>query len=353
MIMRVIILLKRFCIFLCLVLLFPVTVYGSEIEVSASACVAIDGETHTLFYERNKDTQLPIASTTKIMTCLIACESGKLNKVVTVTDKMLAGAEGSLIYLKSGDKITLYDLVAGAMLASGNDAAQSIAVYLAGSESKFALLMNKKAKELGMKNTYFVSASGLDKANHHSTAYDMALLASTAIKNKKLAAICKLQSAFITVNSNRQKIFNHNKLLHYDSAFVGMKTGYTQKAGRCLVSVYSLGNSYVVIVTLNDPNDWQDHKKLADYSKSKYTEYSNTQKFYLDIVGSEKSKILCSDEYRLFSLGEVKIINKYYPFVYATVRQGDTVGVTEIYINKKLYTTVDITAVESVEYYGK
>ena len=269
---------------------------------------------------------MPMASTTKIMTCVLACESTRLNDTVVVTNEMLAGTEGSLIYLKPDDKITLYDLAVAAMLASGNDAANAVAFCLSGSIDDFVALMNKKACSIGMKNTIFVTPSGLDEKNHHSTAYDMALLASYAMKSSCFSEICALKSAQITINGKKQTVYNHNKLLSSDNDFVGVKTGFTEKAGRCLVSAYNYNGNMIITVTLNAPDDWQDHKRLVAFAKKQFTTKKDNKTFALDVVGAPKNTVQCGYEYNVTVYKNVDIRLYYYPFVYAPLKCGDTVG---------------------------
>lgn len=312
----------------------------------------MDSDTNTVFYSVNANQPLSIASTTKIMTCYLACESGKLNDIVTITEEMV-NTEGTKIYLEAGDKISLLDLVKGALLASGNDAANAIAIYIGGSFDNFATMMNEKAKQLGMKNSLFVTPSGLDEGNHHSTAYDMALLASKALKCETFAQICCMQSAEITINDEKTTIYNHNKLLAYSQNFVGIKTGYTNKAGRCLVSAYNHNGNNIICVTLNDGNDWEDHKQLIANAQKEYKDFGETKNVYINVVGSDLSQIKCTYQYEITVLGDVDVQLYYYPFVYAPVTVGEQVGYAQIYSNQRLVKTVPITATEGINYYGK
>ncbi|MGN0531921.1 MAG: D-alanyl-D-alanine carboxypeptidase family protein [Eubacterium sp.] len=350
--MQVIVLFTKLLSLLCTLVIAVPTISSSQPNISAASAVAMDSATGYVFYEKSMDAPLPIASTTKIMTCLLACESGKLDKMVKVNKSMLDGVEGTMIYLKVGDCISLYDLVQGAMLASGNDAAKSIAVFLAGSEDKFCHIMNRRAVELGMKNTEFRSASGLDIGNHHSTAYDMALLATEAVKNKTLVSISSQQSAYISVNGCKQKIFNHNKLLSYDSSYIGLKTGFTNKAGRCLVSAYKYKNNVIIVVTLNDPQDWQDHKTLVEFVKDKYNTSKEQKEFAIDVVGSNTDSIIAKCKYDIASIDNIEIKYCYYPIIYAPVKVGDRVGKALIYSDNKYIMTVVITAEEEAQYYA-
>lgn len=340
--------LKRVLSFLCALLLaVPVNVYASDIWVSAYSAIAIDSGSGTVFYEKNAYEERPMASTTKIMTCLIACESDNLDKTVTISREMLAGIEGSMLYLNEGDKITLLDLIKGAMLASGNDAANAIAFTIGGSVEGFVELMNSRARQIGMKNTVFVTPSGLDEGNHHSTAYDMALLSSVAVENKVFLSICSKSAEEITVSGVKQKIYNHNRLLSSDKGFVGVKTGFTEKAGRCLISAYRYKGNTVIAVTLNAPDDWQDHARLVEYSKKKYKTHASTADYEIPLVGSgENKKVLCCAKYSVTCLGDIEARAYYYPFIYSPVSSGDRVGSLRLYSNGKLIKTVDITVKE-------
>lgn len=341
--------LKRICAFL-LVLFLPITAFAAPISVSAQSAIVINSADNSVIYSKNAYSSIPMASTTKIMTCVLACESTRLNDTVVVTNEMLAGTEGSLIYLKPDDKITLYDLAVAAMLASGNDAANAVAFCLSGSIVDFVALMNKKACSIGMKNTFFVTPSGLDEKNHHSTAYDMALLASYAMKNSCFSKICALKSAQITINGKKQTVYNHNKLLSNDDNFVGVKTGFTEKAGRCLVSAYNYNGNMIITVTLNAPDDWQDHKRLVAFAKKQFTTKKDNKTFALDVVGAPKNTVQCGYEYNVTVYKNVDIRLYYYPFVYAPLKCGDTVGECKIYSNNRLIKTVDITVRENINY---
>lgn len=322
--------------------------FADEPSVSAYSSVVMDGGTNTVLYSKNQNAQLPMASTTKVMTCLIACESERLDDVVTITDEMLDGTEGSLIYLKVGDKITLYDLINGALLASGNDAANAIAVFIGGSVKQFVIMMNDRANSLGMENTLFVTPSGLDEGNHHSTAYDMALLAGEAIANPTFRGICSKSSEDILLNGKKQTVYNHNKLLYTDG-FVGVKTGFTEKAGRCLISAFSYKDNTIIVVTLNAPNDWQDHKKLVDYAKKQYVNNSKCLKYSIPIVGGSTKMVKCEARYNVTCLDSVQVKAYYYPFIYAPAKVGDKVGILRVFNKNRELMTVDIIVKENVK----
>lgn len=333
---------------ICLsIILFPFS--ASANSISAESCIVIDADTSTILYEYNAYSPMEMASTTKIMTCLLACESGKLNNMVEITTEMLDGVYGSLIYLNVGDRITLLDLVRGAMLASGNDAANSIAVYVGGSVDDFVKMMNDRAVTLGMRDTVFVTPSGLDEGDHHSTAYDMAVLGAYAIKNQALSSICSKSSCEIVVNDEERVVYNHNKLLAYDDSFIGLKTGYTDRAGRCLVSAYDYEGNTIITVTLNAPNDWDDHKSLVKSVKYKYKHCKGNEIIDLSVVGGCKDSVECGYDYDAVALKDINVECYYYPFLYAPIKNNDKVGFAKIYINNELIKTVEITAKEDIE----
>ena len=340
---------KIICILCVLTFLFPLTVSAKSNNVSAQRAVVIDKTTSTVLYQKSSNEKCSMASTTKIMTCLIACEKLNQNDLVTITNQMLDKTEGSLIYLKVGDKITVSDLIKGALLASGNDAANSLAVYTSGSIEEFVKLMNSYATKFKMSNTHFETPSGLDSKNHYSTAYNMAVLTSHALDNKIFASVCKLQKADITVNGKVQTIYNHNKLLYQTENCIGVKTGFTEKSGRCLVSAYDYKGSTIIIVTLNDYDDWNDHKKLFDYAKNQYKTLSRTENISIDCVGTNRKKIVCTAQFDISYLDNLTFKYYYYPILYAPILQNTKVGKMEIYSKNKLIRTVDIIAPESVK----
>ncbi len=232
----------------------------------AASAVLMDAASGRVLYEHDAHRPRLIASTTKLLTALVAVEQGgSLDQVVTIKGEWL-GSEGSSIYLKAGEEITLKGLLYGLLLQSGNDAAASIACHVAGSEERFAVLMNRRAKELGMKDSSFANASGLDDDYHYSSAYDMALLARACLANETVAEICATRSVTIGTRT----FVNHNKLLHRYEGCVGMKTGFTEKAGRTLVSAAERDGQTLICVTLNDGDDWNDHCKLLDYGFAAY-----------------------------------------------------------------------------------
>ncbi len=245
------------------------------IGTSATSSILMDMDSGRIIYENNIHEVRSVASISKIMTATLAIESGKLDKTVKVNDVVLE-AYGSGIYIKPGEKLTLRDLVYGLMLRSGNDAALMIADYVGGSVSKFVEKMNQKAAKIGMKNTTFNNPSGLDEEDeigNFSTAYDMAILTSYAMKNKEYRKIVSTKKYTLKTNKNTYVWYNKNKLLTNYEYTTGGKTGFTKKARRTLVSTASKDQLNLVVVTLNDGNDFQDHENLHEYGFSNYKKY--------------------------------------------------------------------------------
>ncbi len=258
--------------------LFPFKV----LAISASSAIAMDLDTGRVLYGYNIDNKKLIASTTKIMTAIIAIEKGNLDEEIIVSD-IIYKAFGSAIYIEKGEKITLRDLLYGLMLRSGNDAALVISEYIAGSVPEFVYLMNDYAANLEMTNTKFYNPHGLEEANgdaNTSTAYDMAKLTKYAMENATFREIFKTKERTIKTNYKTYVWYNKNKLLKYDY-ITGGKTGFTRLARRTLVSTGSKDKMNVVVVTLNDPNDWQDHEDLYQNIFKNYQSYRliNKNKF--------------------------------------------------------------------------
>lgn len=345
--MWVIILYKRFVLAFAIIFLIPFNCYAAD--CSASSAIVMDADSNIVLYEKNAYENRSMASTTKIMTALVAIESGKLNDTVKVTNEMVA-VEGSALGLKGGDTIMLYDLIVGMMLTSGNDSANAVAYFISGSIERFALLMNCRAKEIGMDNTLFVTPSGLDEGDHHSNAYDMALLASEAVQNDIFNEIVSKKSADIIISGNKITVYNHNKLLAMDSDFFGIKTGFTKKAGRCLVSAKEYKGNKLICVTLNAPDDWNDHKLLLRECESRYIEREINGSVEINAVGAVEKSVNCSYSSMLYTINETQVKLYYYPFVYAPIKKGDTVGTVCVYHNNKIIERLPIEADEDLDY---
>lgn len=285
---------KKIIVFSATFLIFILNeIPAYSVSVSAESAVLMCADNGEILFSRNADRQLSMASTTKIMTSLIAIETAEPETEIVVTQEMVS-VEGTSMGLKPGDSVSLRELVYGMLLQSGNDAANTVAYVIGGSESGFAEIMNDRAQEIGMDNTNFVTASGLDDENHYSTAYDMALLAAECIKNPEFAEICNQKSAKLTYGNPpyARTLTNHNKLLWKYSDSVGIKTGFTKKSGRCLVSAAKRNGVTLVAVTLNAPDDWNDHISMFEFGFSKLKgvyiscDFSDIK---VDVVGGEKN----------------------------------------------------------------
>lgn len=254
-------------IVLSLALIFAVKIPArAELAVSAKAAILMHADSGRVLYEKNADEHMLIASTTKIMTAIVVLEHCELDDLVEV-DSRSAGIEGSSMYLKAGESYTVEDLLYGLLLVSGNDAASALALHVADSMEEFAELMNAKAAELGMTESSFKNAHGLDEEGHYSTARDMAKLAAYCIGNEDFARIAGTVSHTV----GEQTLVNHNRLLREYDGCLGLKTGYTMAAGRTLVTCAERDGARYVCVTLNDPDDWDDHKALYDWAFANYS----------------------------------------------------------------------------------
>ena len=277
------------CAFVSLFLGSVLTCQSLAIKTSAESAVLIEQQSGRVLYEQSADTEMLIASITKIMTAVVALERGDLSKAYTVTAQDMA--EGSSMYLKVGETVTLEELLYGLMLASGNDAALAVAHCVSGDTSAFVDLMNQTAQKLGLVHTGFVNPNGLDAEGHYSSARDMAKLTAYALENEIFRRIVSTRS--ITIGDRVLK--NHNKLLGLYEGCIGVKTGFTKAAGRTLVSAAERDGMTLVCVTLNDGDDWNDHRALFDYGFASYclsTPVSVGQAMgYVLVHGGTKSKV--------------------------------------------------------------
>ncbi len=328
-----------------------------ETEISAKAAVVISADTGEVLFEHNSNEKLPMASTTKIMTTLICLESGNLDEPFVV-DSDAIHVEGSSMGLQEGDIVTKYALCCGMLLPSGNDAANATAVKIAGSIENFAELMNNKAEEIGLTKTYFVTPSGLEGTGHGSSAYDMAILASVALRNDIFREICSSETIKLEYGNPpyTRWLKNTNKLLSLYSGTYGVKTGFTDEAGRCLVSACERDGKNLICVTLNDRNDWNDHIALYDkcfeLAKTVSPELPEIQ---LDIAGSDRDKIQVTAEkvdFTSFSANaeDFEFVVNAPPFVYAPVKEGDKLADLSIYYNNREIKQIPLYSAENADY---
>lgn len=316
---------------LILILLFPLGI--KAIDTSATSAILMDTDSNRILYSKDIHNVRSVASISKIMTAIIACESGKLNDKVIVGDEILS-SYGSGIYIKQGEELTLRDLLLGLMLRSGNDAAYTIAKYVGGSVDKFVEQMNQKASSLGMKNSVFNNPNGLDEdKGNYSTAYDMAILTAYAMKNKDYREITATKKYKLSTNMNTYLWTNKHKLLtSYENA-TGGKTGFTKIAKRTLVTTASKNNLNLVVVTLNDGNDWQDHTNLFDYGFNNYKNYLVLEKGTVtpDDTYYQKNRLYVTEDLTyVLAPGEDQTITLEYQLEKKrNYKNGDQVGVVK------------------------
>lgn len=242
---------------------------AGELYTSAQAAMLMSASGDVL-YSRNADARLPMASTTKIMTALVVSEHTDPGQVITVPQEAV-GVEGSSAYLIRSEQLTVEDLLYALLLQSANDAAETLAIAVGGSIEGFAGLMNQKAAGLGLTNTHFTNPHGLDDEAHYTSAADLAVIAAKALEDPLLARIMAAKQYTSTSLSGITRYFtNHNRLLWSYEGAVGMKTGYTMRTGRCLVSAARRDGLTLIAVTLRDPSDWQDHRRMLDYGFSRF-----------------------------------------------------------------------------------
>ena len=315
---------------LLLVSLCPEAAADGGPSVSAKSAVLVCGG-YTM-YNKNADMRLPMASTTKLMTAIVALEHCNIDGRVKIKGEC-CNVEGSSMYLSEGDVYTVKELVTGLLLVSGNDAALALADYVAGGTAQFAALMNQKAASLGMTNTHFTNPHGLSDAGHYSTARDLAQLMLYCMNNPVFAEITAMKSC----NIKGLTLVNHNRLLSSLPSCVGGKTGFTEAAGRCLVSCCEQNGARFVCVTLCAPDDWNDHAALYNWAYSRCSMRSITKqlRFSVPVITGERrwAYLVPESEIELFLPSEVEItLSAELPwFVFAPVekdRKGGNVTVS-------------------------
>ena len=322
------------------VICFSLFVAGVRVSagdsISAKAYLLMDAATGKVLAAKNETQRLPIASTTKIMTALLALEQPNVKERFCV-DADAIRVEGSSMGLLPGDEVSLYDLAGGMLSASGNDAANAAAVRIGGDLSSFAQMMNDRAASLSMEDTHFVTPSGLHDDEHYSTVKDLALLAREALQNPMFRSLCS-QSHVTLYYGNPpyyRTLMNHNRLLSSYEGCIGVKTGYTKTAGRCLVSAAERDGVTLICVTLSAPNDWEDHKTLLDRgfrASEPVTKEVDVSDVQIPVVGGIQQTITVRAASTLTAcLSETEwqeIVREIEcpPFLYAPVQEGDYIG---------------------------
>ncbi len=299
--------------------------------LSSASAVVLEAESGDVVFQKDPHTPRSMASTTKLMTALVATETLSVDTPVRVSASAVA-VEGSSLGLHAGDMLSMGDLLTGLLLSSGNDAANAVAETVAGDLSAFARLMNGKAAALGMKNSCFITPSGLDAEGHAASAYDMALLGCAVLRNDFLRQVCATKSTKITVSDREIWLSNHNRLLKLSKDCIGLKTGFTKKAGRCLVSAAVRDGVTIVVATLQGGDYWNDHLKLYEYAFSRLERITPQAPILspLHVAGGVKKEVLlltAQPPAVTVKKGETVTAKLQLPaFVWAPVKAGETVG---------------------------
>lgn len=333
---------KKIISFLSILLILPFNynVVAINEDLSGESYVLIEENSGRVLASFNENKKMPMASTTKIMTALLALEKGEITDQVKIKKNSI-NVEGSSIYLKENEIITLEDLLYGLMLRSGNDAAVAIGEHIGSKEDDFIEMMNKKTKLIGANNTNFVNPHGLSDLNHYSTSYDLSLITREAFKNKNFEKI--VNSKNHTAKRKKNEYFiNKNKTLWEYSDGDGVKTGYTMESGRCLVSSASRNNMRLIAVSLNAYNWFDDNYKLLDYGFDNFKNHLvyDRNQFIKDVSitnGKQRMKVVTENDFIYPLNGEEEkqlkskiILND---FIYAPVEKGDIIGRIETYLN--------------------
>lgn len=343
---------------------------SKEPEIYSRAVVVLDRGSKAIIYGKNENDVRAMASTTKIMTALILIENADLSKTIEVS-KNAAGTDGSRLGLKTGDKITLNDLLYGLMLCSGNDAAVQIAETIGGSVQGFAEMMNKKARDLGLKNTSFTSPHGLDDDEHHTTAYELAILTDYALNNPTFAKVVNTKYYTVTINGYPKDLSNTNELLGYLQGVNGVKTGFTNNAGRCLVTSTLRNNFNIITVVLGADTKkirTRDSIKLIEYTYENFeptdisqminAEYEKWKPSYkVNINKGIKSEVqtkLGEQKYKMYPIKKedkqnIKLQVNEINYVEAPLLENSKLGSIDVLVNNKVIYTVDILSSEEVK----
>ena len=304
--------------------------------ISAECAILIDAQTGRVLYEKKAEEKSLIASTTKIMTALVICEQTNVLDRVKIP-KEAVGIEGSSMYLKEGEVLTVQELLYGLMLQSGNDAAVALAIYCGGTVEGFTELMNDKAHRLGMTQSHFANPNGLDSPGNYSTARDMAILTAYAMQNPIFAQTVSTK----TITIGERCLRNHNKLLWQLEGANGVKTGYTNAAGRILISSVTRMGRQLIAVTFNAPDDWQDHKTLIEDGFSRFTVQQLIRQGQtlgqLELAGGQETSVdLIAAEDFSYSLAQGERVTISLPeagFAYAPVAEGQEAGFAHILVD--------------------
>ena len=323
---------------------------------SARAMALYSPELDTFLFTKNADERLPMASTTKIMTALVTLENTQLDQRITIPREAV-GIEGSSLYLEEGDTLTVKDLLYSLMLRSANDAATALAIEVGGDIRGFSDMMNARAQELGLTDTSFSNPHGLDSEDHYTTAKELCLIAAEALKNETFREITSTYKYSFSLGDGTRTVVNHNKLLKSYEGAIGVKTGFTKKCGRCLVSAAERDGITLVAVTLDAPDDWKDHTDILDYGFDTLVsipiENIANINFTIPTIGltSETINATIGEEVRLigYKTDKFKVVYDIKKYIVTDTEEGDTVGSVLIYKNGELYKTLRVVSLDSVK----
>ena len=347
-----------------LLLLFPALTAVLSVRAdafsgtSAEGAILIEASGGDVIYEHNADRRLPMASTTKIMTALCAIESGDIGRRVKVSPAAV-GVEGSSVYLTAGEELTLEDLLYALMLASANDAATAIAIEVSGSVEDFAALMNERAVSLGCENTHFTNPHGLDNEEHYTTARDLAAITAAALGNETFRTIVSTYKHTIPMPQGGVRLLlNHNRLLRTEENVIGVKTGFTRRSGRCLVTAAERGGVTVIAVTLHDPDDWRDHSAMLELGLDSYRcevlAEAGSLSFPVPVAGGTGEFVIAANDSRLdvclpADAPTPRRVVNLDRFIFAPITEGDILGYVEWFDGDgQSIGTLDLIAKESV-----
>ncbi|MBE6532963.1 MAG: D-alanyl-D-alanine carboxypeptidase [Ruminococcaceae bacterium] len=329
---------------------------SARFNTSARSATLYVPETDSFIYSKNQNERLPMASTTKIMTAMIALEECEGDEVVVIGGESV-GIEGSSAYLREGDELTMEELTYALLLQSANDAAVAIAYHIGGSVEAFADMMNKRARDMGLSDTNFENPHGLDSSEHYTTAHDLAKIAAAALENPKFKEIASTyKKSFVTEERSRTYV-NHNKLLNMYDGCIGVKTGFTKKSGRCLVGAAERDGLTFITVTLDAPSDWADHKAMLNYGYERLEKINLAEpseyEYNIPVLDGESESVCvknidganlirerCDDGFE----SHVKLSR----FAVAPIREGDILGEVIFTIGGKECARVNLVATESV-----
>lgn len=347
---------------LALLLLFG----GTSLSVSAApstsakSAILIEAESGRVLYQSNAFVRMPMASTTKIMTAIVAIESGDIKRTVTISPDAV-GIEGSSIYLYPNEQLTLEELIYALLLESANDAATAIAIEVAGNVEAFSELMNQKAEALGLRATHFTNPHGLDHEEHYTTAFDLAKITAYALKNDTFRTVCSTVRKTIPLKGDEgtRVLVNHNKLLTRYEGAIGVKTGFTKRSGRCLVSAAEQDGLTLIAVTLSASDDWNDHAAMLDFGFERYEKVPLAEKgdlvLPLSIVGGNTESVLVANAEPVSIMlkkdrGEITYRVEAPQILYAPLSQGTEVGRVIWLCDGEEIASAPLVTINTVEY---